>query len=155
MNQLFVCVVLLCVVVVISYRFIKANKIIISPLNPPSGLSDSFNIYDSIPKPSLYSSSKSLNVLPTAETQLQLCNQQTVLIDAEINNLQSRLTEKKQQNVIGCQSKLKTRFDVYKKLYKSLTGADMSADELAALENKIGLEKTNSNTVFIYNTYAV
>ena len=151
MNHLFVCVVLLCVVIVISYHLIKTNKwdkkIIIAPLNPSGDPSDSFNNYD--PISNLYRSSKSLNVLPNAETQLHICNQQTVLIDAEINNLQSRLTEKKQLHAISCQSKLKTKLDVYKKLYKSLNGVDMSVDELAALENKLGLEKVNSNNVLI------
>lgn len=143
MNQLFVCVVLLCVVIVSIYHFIKINKwdkkIIIAPLNPSGDLSDSFNNYDSISN--MYSSSKSLNVLPNTEAQLNMCYQQTALIDAEIHNLQSRLTEKKQQNAIICQSKLKTKLDVYKKLYKSLNGVDMSDDELTALENKMGFEK--------------
>lgn len=143
MNQLFVCVVLLCVVIVSIYHFIKINKwdkkIIVAPLNPSGDLSDSFNNYDSISN--MYSSSKSLNVLPNTEAQLNMCYQQTALIDAEIHNLQSRLTEKKQQNAIICQSKLKTKLDVYKKLYKSLNGVDMSDDELTALENKMGFEK--------------
>lgn len=143
MNQLFVCVVFLCVVIVSSYHFIKVykwdKKIIVAPLNPSGAVSDSFNNYDSMSN--LYSSSKSLNVLTNTEAQLNMCNQQIDLIDVEINNLQNRLTEKKQQNAISCKSKLRTKIDVYKKLYKSLNGVDMSADELTALENKVGIEK--------------
>jgi len=143
MNQLFVCVVLLCAVIVSSYYFIKINKwdkkIKIAPLKPSGNVPDSFKNYDSISN--MYSSSKSLNVLTNTEAQLHMCNQQSALIDAEINTLQNRLTEKKQQNAISCQNKLKIKLDIYKKLHKSLNGIDMSSDELAELENKIGFEK--------------
>jgi hypothetical protein len=143
MNQLFVCVVVLCAVLVSSYYFIKINKrdkkITIMPLKSSGNLTNSFNNYDSISN--MYSSSKNLNVLTNTESQLHMCNQQTALIDAEINTLQSRLTEKKQQNAISCQNKLKIKLDIDKKLHRSLNGIDMSSDELAELENKIGFEK--------------
>lgn len=134
MNQLFVCVVLLCVVIVSSYQFIKVNKldkkITIVPLPHSSELSDSMS--------NMYRSTKSLNVLPNAEVQLNMCNQKTSLIDAEINILQNRITEKKQQTIVSCQNKLKAKIDTYKKLYKHLNNVDISADELTELENKLG-----------------
>jgi hypothetical protein len=89
----------------------------------------------------MYSSSKNLNILTNTESQPHMCNQQIALIDAEINTLQNRITEKKQQNAIICQNKLKSKLDIYKKLHRSLNGIDMSSDELAELENKIGFEK--------------
>lgn len=134
MNLLFVCVVLLCVVVVSSYQFIKINKldkkITIVPLPRSGELSDSMS--------HLYRSTKSLNVLPNPEVQLNMCNQKTSLIDEEISILQNRIVEKKQQTVIICQNKLKDKIDIYKKLYKKINNVDMSADELTELENKLG-----------------
>lgn len=157
MNQLFVCAVLLCVVVVSGYQFIKTNKwdkkIVIAPLASSRNLSDSFNHYDSISNQ--YGSTKSLNVLTSAETQLSACNQQIALIDAKINTLQNQLAEKKQQNLISCQSKLKNKIEVYKKLYRNINNTDIPVNELTELENSTESEKINSNSVFIYNNYAV
>lgn len=138
MNQLFVRVVLLCFVVVCSLYVIKHGQwnknIVIKSLTPDRN--PSFNRYDVL----LYGSTRNLNSLSDIEMQLATCNQQTGLLDVEINNLQNQISEKKQQNLISCQNKLKQRFGIYKRLYKSINSSDISNRELLELENKIGLE---------------
>jgi hypothetical protein len=141
MNQLFVCVVLLCAVVIYIYSFTKSDKRdiknIIVPLAPHRSLPD----YDVITNK--YGSTRALDGLTDVEMQLNTCNQQTGLIDVEIQKLQSRLIEKNKKSVLDCQSKLKSKFGIYRRLYKNINNADMSASEISELENRVGIEKQN------------
>jgi hypothetical protein len=150
MNQLFVRVVLICSVVICIWYFIIiskwSKKIILVPAKtvPPkvAGIlvPSETTPPDEARRLVVYGSTKNLNNLTDIETQLYVCNQQTGLIEVEINNLQTLLTEKKQQSFSSCQQKLKNRLSFYKKLYKSIYNVDMSNKELTELENKIGIE---------------
>lgn len=139
MNQLFVRVVLLCAVVVCILYFIKnknlAKKIKIKPLSPDRNSSESYNRYDV-----LLGSSRNVSNLAEIEMKLATCQQQTGLIETEINSLQNQITEKKQQSFLSCQAKIKQKIDNYKRLYKSLHNVDIPNKELLELENKIGLD---------------
>ena len=152
MNQLFVCVVLLCAVVIYIYSFTKSDKRdiknIIVPLAPRRSLPD----YDVITNK--YGSTRTLDGLTDVEMQLNTCNQQTGLLDVEIQKLQSRLIEKNKKSVLDCQSKLKSKFGIYRRLYKNINNADMSASEISELENIVGIEKTKLS-IFEYNNYDV
>jgi hypothetical protein len=162
MNQLFVRVVLLCSVVVCVWYFINASKwsetTVIIPLNPnrnsPYVFGDDngdvntnragtrgvtpLNRYDVLLNK--YGSTKNLTNLADVEIQLNMCNQQTGLLEVEINTLQTQLAEKKQQTFNTCQQRLKNRIAFYKRLYKGINNVEMSDRELVELENKIGIE---------------
>jgi hypothetical protein len=153
MNQLFVRVVLLCSVVACSLYFISTSKwnkkirILPLPLNRTAATTKSDGVLDVTPVNGVYDvlvngygSAKNLPSLTDIETQLNECNQQTGLLDLEINTLQTQLAEKKQQTFISCQHRLKNRLTFYKKLYKGINNAEMSDREVLELERKIGLE---------------
>lgn len=139
MNLLFVRVVFLCFVVVCCTYFINHKRWLkTAPLTLNSDLSRSVNSYDVLNK---YGSSRNVHSsrLEDIEMKLSSCNQQSGLLDVEINSLQNHFIEKMQQNFISCQNKLKQKIGVYKKLYKNINNEEMPENELLDLENKIGV----------------
>lgn len=166
MNQLFIRLVLLCAVVVcgtfvvnfkkstknnmmvpvksLNSKVLHSTKTVVTQLPPklvPPKVDKKIplNKYNDVILDK-YKSDRNLNSLTEIEMQLATCNQQSGLLDVELQNLQNTLAEKKQQNFINCQNKLKQKIGIYKKIYKTIHNVEMTNNEVLELESKIGIE---------------